>query len=325
MERNKGISLIICCYNSAGRIQPTLQHIAFQKIPSDIPFEILLIDNNSNDNTSIIAQKIWQGLNSDFPFSIIAEKKQGLSHARKKGLKLSKYEYILFCDDDNWLEKNYVKNTFHILEKNKKIGAVGGWGILSCNTDPPEWVHKTNAYGIGKPIPQTGYTDKLENMIYGAGMGLRFSAYQKLIQAGFDFQLPGRKGNELSGGEDVELFFGLLIAGYKIAFDEKLQFKHFLPEERLQEKYIIKLSQRGIKNSAIIAAYYHEYKKFPLNSIFFHSWILKNKLKTQQTNEGDFIDKIKMENRKKTMEYLKENKQEYFETRKKIRAWSNSL
>ncbi len=326
MENLRGISIIICCYNSISRIKKTLEHIAAQKISDSFSVEVLLIDNNSNDGTSAFAKKVWNNLDCSFPFKILLEKNQGLSHARILGFNKAKYEFILFCDDDNWLNNDYVQNAFHFISNNKKAGVIGGWGKAASDHNLPEWFYQTNAYGIGRPIPSSGETDRLEHMIYGAGMIIRKSIYFKLIQAGFSFQLTGRKGDKVSGGEDIELFYAILIAGNSILFDDRLIFQHYIPKERLSEKYIKDLSFYGIKNSAVISAYYHEYKKYPCHSFFYYTWILKSLFSSKPKKElHPFIKSIQNNNRKESLRYIRNNKKEYFDTRKKIKAWTKLL
>ena len=56
-------SIIICCFNSAKRIEPTLGHIAKQN-SSHFKFEVILVDNNSTDETQTISLNIWNSFNS---------------------------------------------------------------------------------------------------------------------------------------------------------------------------------------------------------------------------------------------------------------------
>ena len=57
-----GISIIICCYNSASRLEKTIQHIALQKQVS-FSFEVVLVDNKSTDKTSSVAQELFSKYN----------------------------------------------------------------------------------------------------------------------------------------------------------------------------------------------------------------------------------------------------------------------
>ena len=62
----KGISIIICCYNSAKRLHETLKHLALQQVSDTIHWEVILVNNNSTDATTQIALEIWNGLGQKF-------------------------------------------------------------------------------------------------------------------------------------------------------------------------------------------------------------------------------------------------------------------
>jgi hypothetical protein len=49
----------------------------------------------------------------------------GLAYARRRGVMEAAYEYIVFCDDDNWLAPDYLSIAREILF-DPKVGAAGG-------------------------------------------------------------------------------------------------------------------------------------------------------------------------------------------------------
>lgn len=108
------ISLIIPAYNEEKFIKKCLKSVFAQ---TEMPDEIILINNNSTDKTVEIAKK--------FKVKIINEKQQGISYARNRGFNEAKYEIIARCDADcviprSWVEQ--IKKNFN----NKKIDALGG-------------------------------------------------------------------------------------------------------------------------------------------------------------------------------------------------------
>lgn len=99
-NKKLSVSVIIPAYNEENRITECLEAICNQSIK---PLEILLIDNNSNDQTVVIANKF-----SDI--TIIRERDQGLSYARSTGFNSAKGDIIARIDADtvvpyDWLEK----------------------------------------------------------------------------------------------------------------------------------------------------------------------------------------------------------------------------
>jgi len=101
------VSIIIPVYNDENGIQDTLLSLFNQNYPED-KFEIIVVDNNSTDNTHKIILKTVLGFDGNIV--IKNEKKTGSYAARNKGLRISKGEIIAFIDSDmtvkpDWLQK----------------------------------------------------------------------------------------------------------------------------------------------------------------------------------------------------------------------------
>ena len=123
-EDMNGVSVLICCHNSAARIVPTIE--ALTRCETKFPAEIVLVDNNSTDGTAAAAQATWQRLgNTSFRFRVVSEPELGLAYARRKGVREASYEFIVFCDDDNWLSSDYLELVVDILS-DPAVGATGG-------------------------------------------------------------------------------------------------------------------------------------------------------------------------------------------------------
>ncbi len=249
-----GVSVIICCYNSSLRIGSTLEHLFKQKVTGDIPWEVIVVNNASTDNTAEVAKEIWEKVNIPVPFNIADQPVPGLSYAREKGIEKSLYEYLLFCDDDNWLDENYVSNVFKIMKGNECIGALGGQGVAYFETDPTKSILKyACTYATGHQGAGTG--ELTYPLVYGAGCTYRKSAIAKLFQHGFRYQLTGRNGNALLCGEDHELCYALFLSGYKIWASDKLTFFHFIPNSRINVDYV-KRNITGISLSTFVLSIY---------------------------------------------------------------------
>jgi glycosyltransferase involved in cell wall biosynthesis len=235
----KGISIIICCYNSSTRIKPTLSHIYRQEKTEAIKWEIILVDNNSKDETAKIAKEYWSSLDIELELIIIAEKNPGLSFARLKGIENSKYNLVLFCDDDNWLAPDYVYRAYNFMESNIKVGMLGGTGYPVIDSQEPNWFQNfTSLYAVGKQGLVSGDITFTKGYVYGAGAVIRKKVYQRIRELNIQFLLTGRKSNVLSSGEDNEIGYCIAFSGYQIYYDENLKFKHFIPPERLTLDYI---------------------------------------------------------------------------------------
>lgn len=231
-----GISIIVCCYNSGSRLLPTLTHLARQKC--HLPFEVIVVDNASNDDTFLQVQIFRKLFNISIPFKILMEPKQGLSYARNKGIEEALYEYIVFCDDDNWLEENYILNAYDFLSKNPTYAATGGKSeaVFQDGIIPPTWFKEIeSAYAIGQQGPDGNITSR--GYLWGAGISFRKSIYLQVFNKDYPSLLTGRKGTELSSGEDTEFCMRCILIGYELNCSSELKFKHFISSTRLTNDY----------------------------------------------------------------------------------------
>jgi glycosyltransferase involved in cell wall biosynthesis len=238
------ISVVLCCYNSSSRLRPTLEHLAKQKINSQIKWEVILIDNNSNDNTSEFAKNIWLEVGDYIPFQVIPELKPGLSNARKKGIVSANGEILIFCDDDNWLEENYIQIAYDLMLEDKSIGMLGGMGNEVIEGDKPTWFENLKlSYAVGPQNNEDGDITFKKGFVYGAGSIVRKSVLTAIYEKGFINQLTDRVGKLFVSGGDNEIGYMIALSGFKIHYSSKLIFKHYLPENRLTLPYLVQLAK----------------------------------------------------------------------------------
>ena len=122
----KGVSIVLCTYNGKNRLAKTLGHLAAQKL--DVPCEIIFVDNASTDGTKAFADTWWATHGtSKITYLSFEQPIPGKSYAQDLGYEKANYNYLLVCDDDNWLCDTYVQNAFDIMESDPTIGALGGW------------------------------------------------------------------------------------------------------------------------------------------------------------------------------------------------------
>jgi glycosyltransferase involved in cell wall biosynthesis len=253
----QGVSVILCCYNSVPRLPRTLQHLAAQQVPSGFNWEIILVDNASTDTTKDVA-RVWWKENSHDPhrLKVVDQPRQGLSYAREKGVEMSSYDILLFCDDDNWLASNYVFEAASIMQGNESIGALGGSGTAVADVEFPKWFEKyKGCYACYPQGDHDGELDRVGAFLYGAGLVVRKSCFSALTSKGFVPILPDRVGTKLTSGGDTELSYAIRLIGLKLWYSEKLRFSHYLPAGRLTEEYLWRLISSMSYCSGILVSY----------------------------------------------------------------------
>ena len=252
----QGVSIIICGYNSATRISPTLKALQKQQFKDKaILWEVIFIDNASTDDTESVARKVWNS-NPVTEFTIIKEEKPGLMHARKKGLAHAGYDIVSFIDDDNWVEPYWVHKVFEVFSMNERIGACGGKSEAVFEKERPGWFDEyQNAFAVGVQGEQSGIIDDKRGFLWGAGLSFRSSLWQDLEQRGFRNLTVGREGKNINAGEDAELCYAIRLLGYHLYYHEDLVLKHFMPDNRMNLDYLAKMYEGFGKSYARLNSY----------------------------------------------------------------------
>jgi len=257
------ISIVLCTYNGRNKLSSTLSSLSNLVLDNITSIELIVVDNLSNDHTTEFVDSYWNSeLNKPYPLVLLNENRPGKLFAQELAFKHAKGEFILICDDDNELNADYLQIGLNYLIKNTKIGVIGGQGIAISTSEIPEWFESNKYHFACAPqAPKTGNVMPTRNVVYGAGMWVRKSAYDKAKKLGFKFLLNSRTGSSLTtGGEDSELCWAIKLLGYEIWYVEELRFKHHIPSNRLTNEYRNKLLAGMIDNAPLAGAYLRIWK-----------------------------------------------------------------
>lgn len=258
-----GISVIICVYNGAKRITPTLKALLGQKIPVGLQCELLIIDNASTDSTSSIAEEFWEENGSPFPLTILPEPKPGKANALVTGYNAAQFELMLLCDDDNWLQPEYLKTVSEIYAEHPEIGMLGGYGKAYFDPgEKPQWFDSWDRCYVCRKIHlHNGFLKKMDRNIWGAGSVIRKTIWNFLTNRGFAFYNSTNGGKAMT--EDTELAMAISFTGQRLYFDDRLWFAHDLRGGRVTWDNLMADRTLNGKNHAIIYMYYLAFKHAP--------------------------------------------------------------
>lgn len=327
LQLRRGVSVIVCCYNSEAVLPQTLKHLARQVVPSGLDWEVVLVDNASTDQTSAIAKAAWQTLGSTTPLRILLEETPGLSDARRCGAMAAQYRLLIFCDDDNWLNKDYIAKAAELMQ-DPTIGIGGGLGTAVSDVPLPDWFEKhQRSYAVG---PQGSKAGTVESHLYGAGFVMRTAVLQHAYRAGFRSLLSDRKGNQLSSGGDGEIAEWVSMLGYdKWVYQPEMTFEHFISETRLDTNVLASL-RKGFGRASPIIRMYAKLRKKQLNRFsrrwswrVSHSFAATLVLTVHALRAG--TGKLAFDSQKEALLWLAGSRKRYYRTLARIeemRRWS---
>lgn len=268
-----GVSVIICCYNSAHILPETLTYLSRQVVPPSLKWELILVDNASSDNTAVVAGQCWETVGRPVDMRVVSEKTPGLSFARQAGIKAAVYDIILFCDDDNLLNADYIQLGFDAMVADASIALLGGKGQARTAIQAPAWFDRyAYQYAVGAQAATSKDITVERGFVYGAGCFMRVHAYMQLQQTGFQYTLSGRIGKSLLSGEDNELGYAFSLIGYTIHYNERLHFTHVLAANRLTFSYLKKLKKAVAYSSVLLTPYIEKRNEILFNKTSTFNW-----------------------------------------------------
>lgn len=265
----KSVSILISSYNGRLKLESTLKALSQLDTTNTDFLELIIVDNASTDNTAVFAKELWLKYDTPFELNVLLEKKPGKLYAQELGLKNCQGDFVLICDDDNALNENYLQVGLNYFENHPEIGVLGGQGIAVSTVHIPDWFKEYDYFFACAPqAPKTGNVMPTRNVVYGAGMWIRKSAYLKAKDLGFKFILGSRTGTKLTtGGEDSELCWSIKLLGYEIWYIDEMQFSHHVPEDRLTPLYRNRLIKGMNSNGPLAWIYLRVWKNNMTNEV----------------------------------------------------------
>jgi glycosyltransferase involved in cell wall biosynthesis len=245
------LSIIICSYNRASYISDALTSLYGQSSGLD-DFEVIIVDNNSIDNTKEVYAQ-WRQTNTNGQFTFISETKQGASFARNTGAAIAKGEWVCFMDDDAVATTDYVKNIIKHIQDQPFIVGFGGRIIPKYIPAEPKWM----SYYVSSLVGNFDYASTacaFENGKYPleSNMIVKKSVYDQI--GGFNVNLPGVVGTLRIGGEGKELFYKIIALGHTIYYDPSICVHHVVEVKKLTSEYMYRVASgigRGEKTRTL--------------------------------------------------------------------------
>ena len=239
------VSVIICAHNPrADYLQRVLEALRAQTLPKE-RWELLVIDNASSEPLGGQWDLSWHP-NARH----IREDDLGLTSARLCGIAEARSDLLLFVDDDNVLDRDYLESALEIGCNHPFLGAWGGTIHGEFEAEPPAWAISFFTREYRKPS-WSNLEDEWRALPWGAGLCVRAmvaKGYAKRVSAQPVRRRLGRIGSQLSSCDDNDLVetsceFGLGFGGFP-----DLQLVHLIPKERVQPDYLFSIRREHVSS-----------------------------------------------------------------------------
>lgn len=251
-----GISIVVCSFNGAERLRPTLAHLAALDVPEGTPWELVLVDNNSADGTADVTRDVWQSLTA-VPLRILHEPIPGVAAARATGIRAARYDLVGLIDDDNWVDADWVKTALEVMTAHPAAGACGGFNTARYEVTPPAWLPAiASNLAVGGQGTDAGDVTDTRGVLWASGLVLRRQAWLDAHALGVEPALAGRVGASLMSGEDSEMCLRLRLAGWRLYYEPRLRLTHAIGRGRLTWHYIRRLYRGAGACTPFLDGYY---------------------------------------------------------------------
>ena len=236
-------TVAIPTYNGANRLPLVLEKLRSQINIENISWEVIIVDNNSSDNTSKIVQDYQSRFSEFVSIRYLFEPQQGAAFARLKAIKEAKGTYIGFLDDDVLPEKNWIYAAYSFCQAHPQAGAVGGQIHGDFEVEPPpeyKRVYPFLSIREHGSKPRLFEPNKL-NLPTTASLVISKKAGNESAPA--RPTLIRRIGKSMLGAEDYELLLYIHKNGWEIWYNPELESYHKIPAHRLERDYLLSLGR----------------------------------------------------------------------------------
>jgi glycosyltransferase involved in cell wall biosynthesis len=249
-------SVVICTHNPRpSYLRRVLEALLNQSLPAD-QWELLIVDNASDTPVASAWDISWH------PHSRhIVETELGVAVARRRGMREASADLIVFVDDDNVLDRNYLSEAVQIRKAWPQLGAWGSGAMVpEFEVRPREDVAKLVPYLAVRDSTTPRWSNVLPCVPatpWGAGMCVRANvaaAYCRLCERS-DIQIASRRGKYvLMSGEDLEICYVACEQGGGVGVFPQLRLTHLIPKERVSTQHLLRTFE-GTRTSIFLVAY----------------------------------------------------------------------
>lgn len=227
------ISVVLATYNRAEDLRTTLSCFSKLVRPTDLTWELLVVDNNSSDCTATIIRGIAEA--TDICVRYVFEKRQGRSAALNAGIAKARGDIIVFTDDDVLLHPNWLlelKETFSRFD----CSAVAGRVVPLWTHSKPDWLAMEGQFAVVN-FDLGDEFKEIKIPPLGANSAFRKSVFTRHGLFRLDLGVRGSKHTITC--DDTEFGGRLIAAGERIIYCPTAIIYHPVDPKRTTKRYFL--------------------------------------------------------------------------------------
>src|SRR5690349_2419425 len=294
------ISVVITTYNRANMLPATLEGL-FAQEEGAVRYEIVIVDNNSTDNTREVVESFRARGNSVLRY--VFEPRQGVSQGRNAGVAAAQADIIAFTDDDVAPAPGWIAQIKRSFAEHKDVDFIGGKILPEWQSPPPSWLTTDHWWPLA-------LLDRGDEPFYvNAANPLCLPTANAAFRADALSNI-GPFSEEFSTREDHELQIRLCQAGYQGLYEPNLVVVAKVQPERMRKSYhrqwnkatgkfnsLMRLAEIVGPDGSIIPETKNALRLFGVPACMYREFITESWSWLKQSIRGNESTKLQCENR----------------------------
>ena len=231
---------IVCTYNRCQSLARALDSLAASVLPETIEWEVLVVDNNSRDQTQAVVEDFCRRYPGRFRY--LFEPQQGKSYALNAGIREARGDILAFIDDDVTVEPMWLQNLLSVLRDSQWAGSGGRTKPAAWVSSfvPPRWLALDGPFSLLGAL--CAYCDRgdapgeLKDPPIGGNVAFRREMFDRYGNFRTDLgPFPSSK----IGFEDIEFGRRLMAGGERLCYVPSAVVYHEVPENRVRKEFFL--------------------------------------------------------------------------------------
>ncbi len=241
-----GFTVAICTFNGEQRLPAVLDRLLQQTGLADITWEVLVVDNNSQDGTAQVVADYARQWRPDCHLRYVLEPTQGTAYARNRAIAAAaSQDLIAFVDDDYLLADNWVAAAIQFGQDHPAAGAYGGRHYVKTDDALPADFHQIKFLLAleDRGTEAFQYTTR-GNVPGGPSFVVRKLAWQETVP--LNRRLRGKekiRGMVVSSAEDLEIVIYIQSSHWQVWHHPQMEGFHHIAPGRFEREHLTRLAR----------------------------------------------------------------------------------